>query len=336
MKRLKITQLAILAIFLAGCNVGPKYTAPATPAPPAFKESAPEVYKSALPGTCSPRNRKTRNSRGSGGRFSRSRSSTSWKISSISTTKISPTTFKTSWRRGHRWAKRAPAISRRCRKPRVLEDRDGRLIEQRPTVGLGCGIVGRRGNRVFQYRAAARYFVGSGFMGTRAEHGSRIPECGAGQRGGSGNERLTEQASLAEYYFELRGQDALQDVARIVRWLPIGNTRSSPAHCSKRESRHQADVAVAEASLAGVEEAETGIATNRAIYEHAIATLVGKPASSFEMPVKLLSTPLPAIPVGVPSQLLQRRPDIAAAERTMSAANALIGIEKPPTIRRSR
>jgi NodT family efflux transporter outer membrane factor (OMF) lipoprotein len=67
---------------------------------------------------------------------------------------------------------------------------------------------------------------------------------------------------------------------------------------------------------------------NRALYEHAIATLIGKAASTFLMPVKSLSTPLPAIPVGLPSQLLERRPDIAAAERTMAQANALIGVEK--------
>jgi NodT family efflux transporter outer membrane factor (OMF) lipoprotein len=56
--------------------------------------------------------------------------------------------------------------------------------------------------------------------------------------------------------------------------------------------------------------------------------LIGKPASEFSMPVKALTTPVPAIPVGVPSDLLQRRPDIAAAERTMAEANALIGVEK--------
>ncbi len=83
-----------------------------------------------------------------------------------------------------------------------------------------------------------------------------------------------------------------------------------------------------EVTLANAQEAEAGVATNRAIYEHAIATLIGKPASSFSMPVKVLATPLPTIPVGVPSQLLQRRPDIAAAERTMAQANAQIGVQK--------
>jgi NodT family efflux transporter outer membrane factor (OMF) lipoprotein len=81
-------------------------------------------------------------------------------------------------------------------------------------------------------------------------------------------------------------------------------------------------------TLEDAEAAGIGIAVNRALYEHAIATLIGKSASTFSMPVQLLTTPVPAIPVGVPSQLLQRRPDIAAAERTMAQANALIGVEQ--------
>ena len=141
------------------------------------------------------------------------------------------------------------------------------------------------------------------------------------------NERLTEQASLAEYYFELRGQDALQDLynrtveadrqaLELTRAL-VETGIDSP------EATAQAEVTLREA-----EEGGAGIASNRAVYEHAIATLIGKPASDFSLPVRSLSTSVPAIPVGVPSDLLQRRPDIAGAERTLAEANALIGAEK--------
>ena len=141
------------------------------------------------------------------------------------------------------------------------------------------------------------------------------------------NERLTEQADLAEYYFELRGQDALQDVYNKTveadrKQLELTRTLVDTGIDSP-ESTAQAEV-----TLDNAQEVATGIATNRAIYEHAIATLIGKPASEFSLPVKPLTTPVPAIPIGLPSQLLQRRPDVAAAERTMAEANALIGVEK--------
>jgi NodT family efflux transporter outer membrane factor (OMF) lipoprotein len=141
------------------------------------------------------------------------------------------------------------------------------------------------------------------------------------------NERLTEQAALAEYYFELRGQDALQDLFN--RTIEA-DRKSLDLTRALYETGIDNDEAVAQAevTLENAEAAATGIAVNRALYEHAIATLIGKAASTFLMPVKSLSTPLPAIPVGLPSQLLERRPDIAAAERTMAQANALIGVEK--------
>ncbi len=141
------------------------------------------------------------------------------------------------------------------------------------------------------------------------------------------NERLTEQAALAEYFFELRGQDALQDLYnRTVE----ADRKSLELTRALVETGIDSEESVAEAdvTLQNAEATAIGIATNRAIYEHAIALLIGKPASEFSMPVKLLTTPVPAIPVGVPSQLLQRRPDIAAAERTMEEANAVIGVER--------
>jgi NodT family efflux transporter outer membrane factor (OMF) lipoprotein len=83
----------------------------------------------------------------------------------------------------------------------------------------------------------------------------------------------------------------------------------------------------ADVTLKTVEATAIGVATNRAIYEHAMATLVGKPPAAFAVPAKPLATPVPAIPLAVPSEVLQRRPDIAAAERTLAQANALIGVE---------
>ena len=86
-------------------------------------------------------------------------------------------------------------------------------------------------------------------------------------------------------------------------------------------------MAQAEVTLANTEATAVGVATNRSIYEHAIATLIGKPASVLSLRVISLGSYMPQVPVDIPSKLLERRPDVAAAERTMAEANALIGVE---------
>ena len=140
------------------------------------------------------------------------------------------------------------------------------------------------------------------------------------------NEKLTEQANLAEYYFELRGQDQLielykQTIEAYQKSLDLTRVLGRTGIDSDQS------VAQAELNLKTAEAAATNLGIARAQYEHAIALLIGQPASSFSMPTHPLTTAVPAMPLGVPSQLLQRRPDIAAAERTMSQANALIGVE---------
>jgi NodT family efflux transporter outer membrane factor (OMF) lipoprotein len=140
------------------------------------------------------------------------------------------------------------------------------------------------------------------------------------------NERLSEQASLAMYYFELRGQDSLLDfynktVDADRQSLELTQTLSNTG-INDEQSVIQARV-----NLKTAEAQATGAQVTRAQYQHAIAVLIGQSASTFSMPRRSLTTAVPSIPIGVPSDLLERRPDIAAAERTMAEANALIGVE---------
>jgi NodT family efflux transporter outer membrane factor (OMF) lipoprotein len=139
------------------------------------------------------------------------------------------------------------------------------------------------------------------------------------------NERLTEQASLAEYYFQLRGQDALRDlyrktVANYQQTLDLTRARQETGLVSEE------DVLSAEANLKAEQASATALDNTRAQYEHAIALLLGKSASKFSLPDRALLVEAPVIPTGLPSQLLERRPDIAAAERAVAEANALIGV----------
>jgi NodT family efflux transporter outer membrane factor (OMF) lipoprotein len=139
------------------------------------------------------------------------------------------------------------------------------------------------------------------------------------------NERLTEQASLAEYYFEIRGQDALQE---ILDKTVEADKKALDANQGAYDTGVGDYISVVEAQTA-LESAQSAAINNkiaRAQYEHAIAVLVGKLATDFSIPVRPVLTSPPPIPVGMPSELVQRRPDVAAAERTLAEANATIGI----------
>jgi NodT family efflux transporter outer membrane factor (OMF) lipoprotein len=148
------------------------------------------------------------------------------------------------------------------------------------------------------------------------------------------NERLTEESSLAVYYFELRGQDAL-----VKLYLDTVEAYKNALAFTKSQYEtgitDQIGVVEATNTLQNAEATETNLGVLRAQYEHAIAVLTGRLASNFSMPTKILTATPPPLPLGFPSQLLERRPDIAAAERSMAAANAQIGMAEAayfPTI----
>jgi NodT family efflux transporter outer membrane factor (OMF) lipoprotein len=139
------------------------------------------------------------------------------------------------------------------------------------------------------------------------------------------NEKLTEQASLAQYFFEIRGQDMLQ---QILNQTVEADQKALDATRGAYDAGVGDYISVVEArnTLLSAQSSATNAGLLRAQYQHAIAMLLGKVATDFTIPVRPMNYAPPAIPTGLPSQLLERRPDVAAAERTLAEANATIGI----------
>ena len=151
------------------------------------------------------------------------------------------------------------------------------------------------------------------------------------------NVRLSVQAELAADYYELRAQDSMK---QLLDTTVIAYQETFDLTSSQYKAGIGTDEAVAqsEAQLKAAQAQDTNLGILRAQYEHAIAVLIGQPASTFSMSVNVSATNPPAIPVGIPSELLERRPDIAAAERLVAQANAEIGVAKAayfPTIQLS-
>jgi NodT family efflux transporter outer membrane factor (OMF) lipoprotein len=138
-------------------------------------------------------------------------------------------------------------------------------------------------------------------------------------------ERLTEESSLAQYYFEIRGQDALQKILNDTVEADQ-KTLDITQGLYKNGIDDYISVVEAQTTLQSAQASAINVGVARAQYEHAIAVLLGKLATDFSLPAKPLLTAPPPIPVGVPTQLLERRPDVAAAERTLAKDNAVIGI----------
>jgi multidrug efflux system outer membrane protein len=141
------------------------------------------------------------------------------------------------------------------------------------------------------------------------------------------NTRLILTAQLVTDYFALRELDAEIDVVR----RSLGLQRDALGFIASRHDLGFAtglDLAQQQALVdANATQLEL-LANQRAQYEHAIASLVGTPAPAFAVAAAVTTASLPAIPVGLPSDLLQRRPDVASAERSMASANARIGVAR--------
>jgi len=204
-----------------------------------------------------------------------------------------------------------------------------------PTLSVGANVVGARA--ATGSGSSARFARGAGYTIPLAaswepDLWGRVRRSVESQRATAQatvadleTVRLTAQATLAQSYFALRVLDAeaklLTDtVATYQRSLTLTQNRYAVGVASR------GDVALAETQLKNTQAQLVDVGVQRAQLEHAIAVLIGEPASTFSLPVSPLTMAPPAIPVGVPSELLERRPDIAGAERRAAAANAQIGV----------
>jgi len=139
------------------------------------------------------------------------------------------------------------------------------------------------------------------------------------------NARLSAQASLASDYFDLRAADATQAllndaVAQYTRSLQITMNQYNAGTAAR------SDVITAQTQLQTTQAQAVGVGVARAQFEHAIAVLTGHPPADLAIGPGTLASDVPVVPPSVPASLLERRPDVASAERHMQQENALIGV----------
>ncbi len=325
----------LLCVMLTGCNVGPKYHPPAIQPPPAFKEAPPATSSSNPPQPQTNQN---------GNRDNGAQENGTWTVAQPADEKI----------RGDWWA---------IFNEPELNDLEGQLNIDNQNIKLYFENFMEA--RALVREARALYFptVSFGPSYSRSRSSGNLSATSSFNAGHQSqiyslpvdiswtpdlfgrirnqvraaqytaqmnaadleNERLVEQADLAEYYFEIRGQDALiqlftQTVAQYQKSLDLTQAQYDTG------VGDQISVVEAQTTLRSAQASLTNLGILRAQYEHAIAVLIGKAASGFSLPARPITTAPPPIPIGMPSLLLQRRPDVAAAERTMASANATLGV----------
>jgi len=307
MRRSLLFTLAGVLLLCSACMVGPNYKRPAAPQTPAFKEAPPEGWKEAHPSDGALK-----------GKW--------WELyndpqlnaleEQVSISNQNVLVAEANFRA----ARYAIAIARAGLYPTVSVG---------PTVGVGRSASSTTANG--SAPSAALFDLSGSASWTADIWGSVRRAVKAAQETAQSdfalleNARLSYQSELAQDYFELHGTDGDID-------LLTTTVKSYEDYLKLTKDRYTSgvasggDVALAQTQLDTTRAQLIDLGVARAQYEHAIAILAGKPPSAVTIPAAILKTPPPAVPVGVPSILLERRPDIAAAERTVAAANEQIGI----------
>src|SRR5271154_2912618 len=311
-----LVLLGLVMLLLGGCMVGPNYRKPPVPVTPAFKEPPPESFKE----------------------------TDEWKRSHPNAEAL----------RGNWWEMFGDAQLNALEEKVTVSNQDLKMAEARfrqartlvrfnrasefPTIGVDPNIQSLR------YSPNQPYFPSTGGTSARGAFTlpfdlsyevdlwgrirRTVPSAGEEAQATAADletAALSLHAELAVDYFELRSADAQQQLLNATVDQYADNVKLTTALLDGGAAP-ASDVIQAKTQLDTARVEDTDIGVMRAQYEHAVAILIGKPPAEFSLPPLPLTAPPPPIPIGVPSELLERRPDIAAAERRVAAANAQIGV----------
>ena len=318
MKSAILAAFCMVLLTLSGCMVGPKYTRPAAPVTPEFKEPGPAAFKE-MAGwkTAQPSDQALR------GKW--------WQLFEDQQL----TALEEQVDGANQTLKQAEANFQAARAAiRVSRS------NQAPTITAGPSVGAERlsPNQPYFNKAAAS--AGTGNFTLPFDLNYEVDLWGRVRRSVTSSieqaqasaadietARLSLHAELALDYFNLRSADAqerllAQTVQAYKDALQLTQDRYDGG------AAPESDVTQARTQLQAAQAAMTDIGVQRAQYEHAIAVLIGKPPAALTLAASPLSIqfPVPVVPGALPSQLLERRPDIAAEERRMAAANEQIGI----------
>ncbi len=310
----------LLPLAIAGCRVGPKYTVPATPAPPAYKEATPTDFQTADGTHFTPATPADATARG-----------TWWTIFNDTQLNL----LEPQVEAANQTLRQADANLQAA-----LAEVRVRKADRFPTFGIDPVVGAQRyGQQPYFNASPAIGVTGSttqypveinyeadlwGQVRRNIAAGKEEVQATAADRA---NILLSLQATLAIDYFELRTTDTLQGllndtVKQYQEAVRITTNRYQGGIAPK------SDVTQAQTQLDAARVRASDVAIQRARYEHAIAILIGRPPAELTIPNSPLdkTTLPPAVPPGLPSELLQRRPDIAAAERRANEGNEAIGV----------
>jgi NodT family efflux transporter outer membrane factor (OMF) lipoprotein len=302
-----------VACLLASCTVGPKYTKPTVPSAPAYSENPPTSFKEANGWV--PANPADSQIRGNW-----------WELFNDPQLNL----LEQQVPAANQTLKSAEASFRQART--LIAINRSNLY---PTVSVGPGLsrnhisannpTGAQGYGYGLFTLPIDVSWDADFWGRIRHTVATAREQYQASAADLENVKLELQSELAVDYFEAHSLDAqkrlLDDtVAAYQKALQLTQNRYEGGVASK------AEVAQAQTQLDQTQAQDMDLESARAAFEHAIAVLVGKTPEEFKLPVAPLQMQPPAVPIGLPSQLLERRPDIASSERQVAAANEQIGI----------